>query len=274
MATPVTGSRFEPLGGRLVVVLLGAMALLTGAAALAYARRSRLIDDVLAGADVSTATFDAASDRVQLVGNLFPLGLLVTGIAFVAWERRYLRNADRLAGPGSVRPGLGWVVPLWLGLGLVPAVPAYQVYRIAAAGEAAAPEPAGEDDADGGDGDGDAPAVRPRSRRPPGIGILVAWATTWTVGFAITFVAALLWPGGGAPTADHADADRVAAVGVAVECVAALCGAAMVRALGRRQTELMAVATPIPIPADEAPGPAPGPRPGLRPRRPGPARRG
>jgi hypothetical protein len=102
----------------------------------------------------------------------------------------------------------------------------------------------------------------------------VAWATTWTLGFAITFVAALLWPGGGAPTADHADADRVAALGVAVECVAALCGAAMVRALGRRQTELMAVATPIPIAADEAPGPGPGARAGLRPRRPGPARRG
>jgi hypothetical protein len=105
----------SPVGiGRLLRVLLGLWVIFAAVAAVAslaeYRLVSRLVDDPLL---VSVSQLETSDDRQLVIGLIWILALVVTGIVFIVWMRRVYDNV-RTLGSAPPRYSRGWTIGGWL----------------------------------------------------------------------------------------------------------------------------------------------------------------
>lgn len=112
---------FEPLGGRLalVVVALAAVAVIDVAAAISDALELHLIDRIQGGAVVTAQEADNNDVRQALIGVVELVFGVIAAVAWLRWFHRAYRNVDSL---GIRRFGTGWAIGGWF-------VPILSLYR-------------------------------------------------------------------------------------------------------------------------------------------------
>ncbi len=112
-STPWSAVRatYQPLDGRLkalkivFIVIAGISAL----AAISDVLEILLMNQLVAGEDVSDATLDANDARQGLFGMLQLLGVVGGAIVFIMWFHRAYENSDVVA-HGTPRYSAGWAI--------------------------------------------------------------------------------------------------------------------------------------------------------------------
>jgi hypothetical protein len=103
--------RFQTLA-YIAMAALGLSAVLSLAGLSAENSYHHLVQQALAGKDISPPTAQSAEHRVRSIG-LLELGLYaVTGVVFIAWFRNAYTNVERLRVTG-LRWSAGWAVGAW-----------------------------------------------------------------------------------------------------------------------------------------------------------------
>jgi hypothetical protein len=105
---------YQPLEGRLqalkiVFYLIAGISVL---AAFSDVLEILLLNQLIAGEDVSDARIDANDIRQGLAGSVQTLALVGGAIAFILWLHRAYQNTDAVA-PGVRRYGHGWAIGAW-----------------------------------------------------------------------------------------------------------------------------------------------------------------
>jgi hypothetical protein len=225
VAYPSPASGYRPLGGlaTALAVLLGVMALVSLVVAYAHIHRSGVIEDALNSGGPSVADLDAADEMVVAVRLVDIVGTIATGVVFIVWQFRHARNAEALSGV-SAGLGPGWAIGGWLIPCANYVLPGIQLFGASKAGDPGLPP-------------------RPAAGWGRGSGLVVAWAVTFGIAAAGSFVAAQNFPDDRAVSAfelqryvdDATAADSATGGGFIVFSVAAVLGAVMVMSLSRRQ---------------------------------------
>jgi uncharacterized protein DUF4328 len=111
MNSPTT---YRPLRGRaqVVIVLLVVSSFISCFSILFELDGRALLDRLAAGKPVGPAEIQAADDHMDLIGGLWGITFLCTGIAFIAWFFRAYQNIERLGACG-LRVKHGWAIGSW-----------------------------------------------------------------------------------------------------------------------------------------------------------------
>jgi hypothetical protein len=198
-----------------LAVLLAIMVLVDLAAAAAFFDRASLLDD----AGASFVEVADADDRVAGAGGLHFVGVLVTGVVWVIWQFRYVKNVQRLGRPTGFAPGFavgGWFIPIanWF-------IPERQ---LAVSAKSSDPAPDGT---------------------PSTPGVLYGWWATWVVSTLLVIAASGTRPGddelfSSTTLEDFQTADRMQGLGMALGAVSAILAILTVRICTKRQQQLLA----------------------------------
>jgi hypothetical protein len=249
-------------------VLLGLMVVLSVISGVAFASRVAVVNDLLAGDNVSFSEVEDADDTVLGAALVWALGALATGIVFIVWQYRHARNAELLGHTNGL--GSGWAIGGWF----IPCanfvLPTIQLFQASKASDPTHVDP---------------------SR--PALGTVgTAQGNSWVLLWGIAYAAGNLFggvsrwtlhpdayaaaPGG---LSEGMDADRLSSIGFFVLAIAAVLGIAMVTSVTKRQSariDSVGAMTyggsayggygqqpqfPAPAPGYGQPGPAPQPPP-------------
>jgi len=234
----------KPLSGLVtaLTILLSVLGLLSLAVAGTRVNRAAALQDLVEGPGSPWAVL-SAENRLSLVGLIFRLGVLATGIVFIVWQYRHSTNARLLRGPSGLGPGWaigGWFIPC--ANAVLPAVELHQSSRAAG------------------------PPV-PGDREGLGNGLVIAWAVVLGLAGLIATIGTALYPTDRDVLADRDAAyratlagDRIGAVGFVVFAAAAVLAVVMVRSLSQQQASALRSAAEAPPvggygqPGGQAPG--------------------
>lgn len=216
----------RPLRGRAFAaqILLGSTAVLTVGLLLSSLFRASFVESIFNGGDYSDDQAGFA-DLAVSVTLLTQVALMIaTGVCFILWMFRYVKNAQLLGHTGF---GPGWTIGAWF----IPLagwiIPPTQLLEASRASKLDTP------------GTGQAPAR----------GLIVGWAIFWAIANLTTSIANVLTPDIDAPTddkyfADLITSDRLTAVASVPTAVAAVLAIMMVRSVTRTQNEAFAARMP------------------------------
>jgi Domain of unknown function (DUF4328)/Protein of unknown function (DUF2510) len=109
-----TGAGYRSLKGlaTALTVLLIVVAGLCLLVAVAHFHRAQVIDDFLAGRDLSVGQIDDADNGVMAVQGLTGAVVLGAAVVFIIWMHRAYRNAEAF-GHHDLRLSAGWAIGAW-----------------------------------------------------------------------------------------------------------------------------------------------------------------
>ena len=206
--------RLEPVGGlgTLLVALLTIMAMASVVVAAMLLDRAAVLGDP----DATQLGIADAVDRGARAKRIYELGVLATGVAWITWQVRYVRNVRALGRPTGFE--LGWAIGGWLIPGVNLVIPQKQL-----AVSAKSSDPSGS----------------PSTPR-----VLYAWWAACVATIALLAMGRLVRPPehefARSRFADFAAADRLHSLCMAAAFVAAVLGILTVITCTQRQEKLLA----------------------------------